>query len=418
MNTLNRVSRTAGNSRVEINSFHNPLNGGTNQPRIPDGKATTSLGMRNQNVWNTIQTETRGQNLAAGVLAGIPANPTQTLHICLYAGLSSGAAIYNTAQVQDGRDSISDPSLFNPYRDYYVMGYQDHGTMQSDQSLAEAHDSSTNYPYIQNMTNVDNYAKWRTVSQAAVLKLVNSTDENDGWWESVRLSEPLGEDEWMVTTKNNGSAEDETKDACLAPLNKFVKEDLGNRNIANEPHYSTGRLKDIHKVKFELLPTTDEIEFTTMADQYRLQEQLPNGTASNDNVLNDIDARFDEHGIEGPGATASSERGNSSDMRLQKGSSRANRLLTDWVDHTHDMIYIRIHCRANNRDDRANEEHNGSQIMLQLVANQEIMFSTEQRESKYQIKGHSLPMGPHFANKKRKSLSSALPIVDADMALL
>ncbi len=50
------------------------------------------------------------------------------------------------------------------------------------------------------MTNVDNYAKWRTVSQAAVLKLVNSTDENDGWWESVRLSEPLGENEWMVTT--------------------------------------------------------------------------------------------------------------------------------------------------------------------------------------------------------------------------
>jgi hypothetical protein len=253
-----------------------------------------------------------------------------------------------------------------------------------------------------------------------VIKLVNSTDENDGWWESCRLNETTDTSDWMITTKDNKAANYGSGDMCLALNNNYVtgvkSSGLANRNIANESHYSTGRLKDLHKVKFELLPNTNEMEFTEMGYQYNLSQQDKINVTKDANLLQDVDERYDEYGGINPGTKIGFPSGNVSQVNLARGSARAKKLINDWIDPSHDMIYIRIHCRPNvSTELDPVPGFSGSKLMMQLVANHEVMFSSDKKESKYQIPGHSIPMDKETANKKRKVDASAHPLSNLDV---
>lgn len=102
-----------------------------------------------------------------------------------------------------------------------------------------------------------NVRKTRLVSQGLRLSLLNSSDDNEGYWEAIRvpveglnirdISAPTGEDYMLYPSG--------TPD--------------GWTNFANYNTFQTGRLRDLHRFLFKLNSTAPDHPFT---------EVLPSGT--------------------------------------------------------------------------------------------------------------------------------------------
>lgn len=128
---------------------------------------------------------------------------------------------------------------------------------------------------------------------------------------------------------------------------------LSTDNIANEPSYETGVLRDIHKKTFHLAPNSGHHE---------PPEQL---------------SSFDM-----AGKVTSAGKGISSLGRYvlpDPGAEDWARLVEQDMDTSFDMIYIRCHGR--------NDDVNRTQLMYHAIQNYEWTVSHTDSRSKYQTKG-------------------------------
>jgi hypothetical protein len=117
--------------------------------------------------------------------------------------------------------------------------------------------------YLQDPTTA--ISKWRIVSQGLKLTLVNNSDENDGWWEAIRLT-INGTDRRI--TKDTGAL----GDTPGSPGFTNISEELLNpTNMVEQPTYTTGKLRDIHRHLFVLRPEGSEHEFQTLRGDFRAQ---------------------------------------------------------------------------------------------------------------------------------------------------
>lgn len=121
--------------------------------------------------------------------------------------------------------------------------------------------------------------KWRLVGQASSFSLVNNSDENEGWYEAIRVDPKWscrGVNSFVTvanpgevdTTANGGSAEvlvgrgqpefDQTR-TNLRDVVPFI--DLG-ADWSNHPSYVTGKVRDIHQGIFKLNSTQSDHDFS------------------------------------------------------------------------------------------------------------------------------------------------------------
>lgn len=190
-------------------------------------------------------------------------------------------------------------------------------------------------PFTQNAeTAID---KWRLVSQALKITLINNSDENDGWWEASRVqlsnSTPL-----VIDSVATGNIIGTTTSATTLPGVDV------ERQMVENPTYVTGKLRDIHRHIFQLMPQGADHDFNELGEQ-------------------------------------------------QDGSQASAR---DLWDKNFDAIYIRIHGRTGTESP--------TRIMTHVVSNQEVVYDEAATLCRY----HSeTSMSPGFSIAKRAMVTGS-----------
>ena len=307
----------------QLHVLHNPFSDKTSQPKIPDGKANESLGFATQSVQEIANAQ--GEDI---------------MHILLYPGMNSGVVIDNAAQADVGA------------RTYYIPTFFGSSGVDWDDAV----DGGT---ATFNVRGQDNYALWRLVSQGLQLKLLNPVDQDDGWWESVRVTPELTNVDWRLTTGNN-SSQPGGNNGTIAPVG-LIKSLLSQQTLSNEQSYSTGLLRDLHRVQFECHGQKDFHDFIHQRNEIRLAS---NGITAIDKTT-DFETQF------------------------ALGAPDPVDVIEQFVDTSYDMVYLRLHCRANT----GTTPNLGSRFHLNCISNQEVVFDHEERESRFHTKTHTIGTG-------------------------
>jgi hypothetical protein len=188
---------------------------------------------------------------------------------------------------------------------------------------------------------VDQYAYWRLVSQGLRLSLLNPAEEDDGWWEAIRVNSPVDSDAWTMGTV--GIAKDTTNGGCISPT--VLLDSLAVSELVNERSYATGLLRDMKDHVFSLHPIKDD---------HDIKQQVSKRAVSATDVASL----------------------NATDQVISFDGGRDD--VTDFIeritDQSYDMVYIRVHGRT---------ATNKSRLHLNVVSNQEITFSPGEREARF-----------------------------------
>lgn len=83
----------------------------------------------------------------------------------------------------------------------------------------------------------------RTVGTALRLSLVNSADQNEGYWEAARIPTSA-------------------LDFSFSGTGTSLAQTLGNLDLSNYQTYLTGKLRDIHRYQFKLNAIDNDIDFS------------------------------------------------------------------------------------------------------------------------------------------------------------
>lgn len=183
-------------------SFLDPFDGSISQPKILDGSVTRSSGLKFRNTGNITLDATGADN-----------------YIAIFPGLSNGLS--------------------------WKIGGNGALNVQTG-------------PYPTHLgTTVDrgNVRRARLVSSGLKLSLLNSSDDNEGYWEAIRV--PVETMTLLDTTAPNG------EDYRCYPT-------VTQTNFANFPTFQTGRLRDIHRFLFKI---------NSVAPDHPFKEILPASTA-------------------------------------------------------------------------------------------------------------------------------------------
>lgn len=307
---------TASEVKQQLRVLHNPFSTGTQQPKIPDGRSNKSLGISMQ------QTVEVSNDLTVA--------PNGTMHIILFPGFNSCAFVANSKN-----------SLLGT-RNGFIPSFAGSNPLRWDNVVSPV--------ATVNVSQMDNYAMWRNVSVGMQLKLLNSVETDDGWWEAIRWTPEIDNNEWILSTTDESN--DRLNKGTLAPVTGASG--LFSLNIANEPTYSTGLLRDLHRVQFELHTQKDYHEFIQMHDDYELQAD---DQAAYD-AVNEV-------------------------CTFNPGRQNVHDLINKFTDQNLDMVYIRLHCNTSV----------GSRFHMNNVLNQEVVFDPIERESRYQTRSHNIGTG-------------------------
>jgi len=297
------VSRTHGSKSLAV--YFNPWSTSTTNPKIPDGKSYHSSGIRLQAVKEVTQ----------------DAGATQ-IAMLLFPGLSNG--FLATGTVKSFADGFCESAQYSNHGGLGATNQQDIAT---------------------------EIARWRLVSQGMKVTLTNNSDENDGWWEAIRvnvnttefLSNPTNAEGWQMRDDGAGSFH-------VGAQNLFLPS-VSLDNLVEHPTYVSGKLRDIHRHNFQLMPQGQDHDFT----------QLPRDLA------NDLYSRL--------------------------------------VDsNNYDAILVIIHGRGGTTPTRC---------MAHVVSNQELVYQESSAMKRYHSESDVVPnfqqskrrmmLGPHKAAKKQRT---------------
>lgn len=98
----------------------------------------------------------------------------------------------------------------------------------------------------------------RTVGVALRLSLVNSADQNEGYWEAARVPTSSMDFAFNKTAIGDPNAIPPTFDE----YDSTVSMALGSIDLSNYQTYLTGKLRDIHRFQFKLNAVDNDINFS------------------------------------------------------------------------------------------------------------------------------------------------------------
>lgn len=325
-------------ARKSLAIYTNPFSAVNGNSKIPDGKAIHSVGCR-------VRVSAQLHNSTVSIF------PPDTLHILMYPGLTQGMVVW-------GDDSDYGTRGFTAY------AYNDHSTFD----FTNIWNNGNIAPGI--AENNDNINRWRVVSQGLKLSLLNTDEENDGFWEAIRYTDGMKANEFGFYSGDNlGQVQ-----KCVFGPDHSMYSRLASKSLANSPTYCTGALKNIDKTVFELQPQTEDHDFRVVNRQYAFD-------------LDDL----------------ASISGNNDYITMQNDTPQNQLVHQALIDDAYDCLYIRIHCRPNN--DQTNS--NGSRILAHLISNQEVCYDEDQNEAKFMTRTDPADDLFENANKKRRKFSVA-----------
>jgi len=342
--------KVATEQDLQLAMYHMPFARTTKQPKIPDGKLTESLGLSHQAV-REIQ-----------VNSSTNFGSTDVTHIMLFAGQNCSCLVLDDeAAGYVGLDTGAAQWTTNPEAGrVHAIGFNGANNLDCTTIATTASTGS--------IVASEQYAFWRTVSCALKLSLLNNDEENEGWWEAVRVHRNYNSDEFLLTeTDDNASSEVH----ALVPYIQTAT--MAIHNIVNENSYSTGLLKELHNHTFKLNPMRDE---HTPAWQY--EAFRPEGWLS------------EVRRSDTPGATEGWY------IALTSGYPAFKSLVESTIDTNFDMIYIRIHGRNS-----VGGTLQSSKLHLNVVSNQEVVFEPTEAESRFHTSTfHASNMDDHIRAAK------------------
>lgn len=103
------------------------------------------------------------------------------------------------------------------------------------------------------LTNRANVRRVRLVSSGLKMTLLNSSDDNEGYWEAIRIP--------FETVALQDQAAPIGEDYKILPLSTFAP-----TNFANYNTFQTGRLRDLHRFLFKLNSVAPDHPFSEIID--------------------------------------------------------------------------------------------------------------------------------------------------------
>lgn len=279
-----KASKASSSAMRSLATYYDPFCGLHNQPRIPDGKASASLGHQLEciNEVNTALTGSLGEN---GVT-----------HMLLFPGLNACLAVV------DSQESVANYGASDVPMTYRLAD----GVLINWSGLSDSTGGTMNY-----ISNVPAY--WRQVSCGLKLNLLNPVEEDDGWFEACRVTYPLNADDWILHETNGGKSAARLTGA-FSPLG--VLQDLRTDQIVNQSSYISGELRDLKHHQFRLNPMSEHKFIHSAERQYFLGTEIP--------------------AIDGINSVCT----------FLQGGSNVEDALNKHIDFQFDMVYIRIHGRS------------------------------------------------------------------------
>lgn len=192
--------------------------------------------------------------------------------------------------------------------------------------------------------------KWRIVSQGLRLSLLNTYEQNDGWWESVRMNYKPTLSEWEVYAPSAaitaaGPSTIVGTTAYFRPNETFFQNFI-DRNLAEHKSYNSGSLKDIHTRQWNIAPYSNNNDFIDVRSNYQIPTQ---------------------------GVTVVGNSGNNPmSVVLTNGYNQAASLFSACHDEDHDMVYIRIH-----------QGNSGTKLLADAVCHHEVCYDLDTPLAKF-----------------------------------
>lgn len=214
--------RMLANSTVarQLAVMINPFSVATTNPKIPDGLGHISAGVRLQNAFT---------------IAGAAGKTVH--HVLLFPGLTN--SVYTLRS--DDALAAFDQFRFNPFASH---------------SAIEANNEQANKMEI---------AKWRVVSSGLRIALINNSDNNEGWWQAIRVRIDLNDLKLNEVGGGNPSRILKPMNNANPPVvvNSFPGVSM-NAELVEHPTYQSGKLRDIHKHLFQLNPENEKHHFQVL----------------------------------------------------------------------------------------------------------------------------------------------------------
>lgn len=297
-----RVRRTPDPVGDQLRVYQYPMQTDTNNPKIPDGKALLSVGVKLQRTAELVQT-------------------TEVMELFMFPGFNNGMC-YMGGRNTDG--DVIENNLF----------YPTHGRVEAVPPPPLPQNAPAGTP--QNPpgkgATLWNEQQWRLVSQQLKLTSLNSAHDYDGWWECVRFTcvpsdiqvwsgpqyAPTGNANPVVMVFVGKYPDNAVRPNAFPALNTV---------LTTNPTYCTGKIKDLHRFNFQLLPNMNNHDFV------------------------DLD-----------------ELGEDADYNDQL------------IDKTFDCWYMRLHGTPLNQ---ANALLRPTTIMAHLVSNQELIYRENAERTRY-----------------------------------
>ena len=357
-NLKSRKITASAETRNSLAGFINAF-ASTHGARIPDGSVTHSLGSHHRNVADISYSN----------------QVWDTIEAIVYPGLHGGV-VYRAANLNQAVGNQFTPVSYIDYNnsDCNLNGKVAYTVVDSDVYSQSA------------LTEVDGgLSRWRAVSQALRLTLINSDERNDGWWEACRFAYTPKMIDWEVGYPEDGRLEEQDEEGTRDGLFPFVDasyrpnanifEDFHNTvnatsnwaNIADQKSFAVGALKHVHNKQFNLCHIAKDEEFKQVYRAHNLNfenfEQEVIGSVPSPNVNEDIE--WTENSLR---------------FKSELGSCDGKRLHDSFVDENLDFIYIRIHMGIGN-----------SRMLLEHAANHEIVYENDSPLAKFMLPGVNHP---------------------------
>ena len=346
-----------GEAKASSDVMINPFSPATTKAVIPDGKATMSLGQRLQSI----------KELQAGTDA------TQPLTCILFPGFgnciswfndSSSSAGLNTTNLADRLNTVDQP-------------FTNHGGWIF-QPIASGTTSTSVPLYFGSATQLGAQgftSNWRTVSVGLKLQLTNNADQNDGWWESVRLSPSNDPTQWCFADSAGGAVmlngDGVTPNTNTKPGDGRVnargtgwKSIISESTLVDNPTYQSGKLRDIHQHVFKLKAINTDHDFRELKSVYNF---LDNTVSVNNNTQAGAD------GIKNAGAVAGATTPYTVGASVVSDAANVSDFVNGNVDFSHDIILIRLWGRPSTVGS-GSTVNTPTRILSHVVCNQEIVY--------------------------------------------
>lgn len=302
-------SGLTGPAQNQLAVYQNPFSLATNNPKIPDGKCSLSAGQRYQAVESFKQS-------------------SDTMTFILYPGLMGGLYVNGTPSTK----------VLTYNNDCFLDILSENGIGIGPSAGA-----------------FQAIAQWRVVSQGMKLSLVNNADENDGWFESVRLTISREGDTWVICpfdSPNSTATKIGASNVVIRPRTA-PDEVMGiNRSqFVENATYRTGKLRDIHKHSFVLRSESNDHDFVKL----------------NPNHL-EVTGNFIYNDPEGTVSTTTASR----------------QFVDNVVDQCMDIVVVIVHGRPGTTTE------NASEILCHLVANHEMCYEPTSQLSRFHSETHDM----------------------------